>query len=121
MGSKPGVEFPIDRFPIEQLQTYCMSRQHLEVSSKTSDLLKVVDDLCGLHATSTLTPYLSLFSRMKKFDPKMLDFELGENGRLVRIRGVRGTLFVLPRSKRSISSKCFGKTERAKPKVVFSA
>src|SRR2546428_10162371 len=37
--------------------------------NKASDLLKVVDDLCGLHATSTLTPYLSLLSRMKKFDP----------------------------------------------------
>ena len=36
MGSKPRVDFPIDWFPIEQLQTYCMSRQHLEVSSKAS-------------------------------------------------------------------------------------
>ncbi|OLD34940.1 MAG: hypothetical protein AUI50_04215 [Crenarchaeota archaeon 13_1_40CM_2_52_14] len=109
MGSKPRVDFPIDWFPIEQLQTYCMSRQHLEVSSKASDLLKVVDDLCGLHATSTLTPYLSLLSRMKKFDPKMLDSELGENGRLVRIRGIRGTLFVLPRSKVALVLNALGR------------
>jgi hypothetical protein len=46
---------------------------------------------------------------MKKFDPKMLDSELGENGRLVRIRGVRGTLFVLPRSKVALVLNALGR------------
>ncbi len=100
MGS-PAIPYRLQlgRFTVEQVQAYCLVRQHLEDSSKGSDLVKVTDDICGLHATSTLTPYLSLFNRIKKFDVSMLDSELGEHGGLVRMRGVRGTLFIVPRSR----------------------
>ncbi len=95
-------------FTMEQVRAFCLVHQHLEDSSKVSDIVKITDDLCGLHATSTVTPYLSLFNRMKKFDPSTLDSELGEHGRLVRIRGARGTLFIVPRSRVSLIRGALG-------------
>jgi hypothetical protein len=59
--------------------------------------LEVVQDLLGLHATSSQTPYLSLLARMKRFTREMLDVELYEKKTLARIRGMRGTLFLVPR------------------------
>ncbi len=52
----------VGRFAIEQVQAYCLIRQHLEDSNQGSDFANVSDNICCLHATSTLTPYLSLFN-----------------------------------------------------------
>jgi len=41
---------------------------------------------------------------MKKFNPAMLDSELGDHT-LVRIRGVRGTLFIVPK-RRAQTIRC---------------
>lgn len=60
-------------------------------------MLEVVQDLLGLHATSSQTPYLSLLARMRRFTREMLDAELYEKKTLARIRGMRGTLFLVPR------------------------
>jgi len=57
----------------------------------------VVEDLLGLHATSSQTPYLSLLARMERFTREMLNGELYEKKSLARIRGMRGTLFLVPR------------------------
>ncbi len=54
----------------------------------------MADDLVGLHATSNLTPYLSLFNRIERFSPDDLDEELYRRKSLVRIRAMRGTFFL---------------------------
>ncbi len=50
--------------------------------------------MVGLHATSNVTPYLSLFNRIEKFSTNDLSLELYEKKGLVRIRAMRGTFFL---------------------------
>jgi DNA-binding transcriptional ArsR family regulator len=82
---------------LERVNHYLLSKQHLSRSSRSSNVLEVVNDLLGLHATYPQTPYLSLLARMKRFTKEMLDIELYKKRTLARIRGMRGTLFIVPR------------------------
>ena len=84
-------------FSLEQVNRYLLHKQHLARDARSSSVLEVVQALLGLHATSSQTPYLSLLARMKRFTREMLDVELYEKKALARIRGMRGTLFLVPR------------------------
>ncbi|MGD9131782.1 MAG: winged helix DNA-binding domain-containing protein [Candidatus Bathyarchaeota archaeon] len=74
-----------------------LHKQHLTDDSKTDDIVQIVKDVGGLHATIPKTPYLSLFSRTKNFTRKQLDEELYEKRSLGKIRCVRKTIYVLPK------------------------
>ena len=78
-------------------------KQHLTDDSKTDDIVQIVEDVGGLHATIPKTPYLSLFSRAKNFARKQLDEELYEKRSLGKIRCVRKTVYVLPKGMVSIA------------------
>ncbi len=82
-------------FEIDQVNSYLLEKHHLKQQNKINDILQIVDDICGLHATGTLEPYLSLFTRMKDFHKEDLDNELYKKKRLGRIRGMRKTLFII--------------------------
>jgi len=73
-----------------------MVKNHLLRQSGKRSVVGVADDLCGLHATSSITPYLSLFNRIDKFSPEDLNLELGLK-KLQRVRAMRGTLFLVSR------------------------
>jgi hypothetical protein len=73
---------------------YLLFKQHLLEGSQTKNVLEVVDDIIALHATSAVTPYLSLFVRVKNFKKERLDQELYEKRSLVRLEAMRGTLFI---------------------------
>src|SRR5467141_1690537 len=73
-----------------------MVKNHLLSQSGKRSVVGVADDLCGLHATSSITPYLSLFNRIDKFSPEDLNLELGLK-KLQRVRAMRGTLFLVSR------------------------
>ena len=62
-----------EKLPINKL---ILSKQHLTHSSKVNDILKITEDLCGLHATGTLEPYIQLFIRAQNFKKEDLDTEL---------------------------------------------
>lgn len=81
----------------EQANSYILYKQHLREDAHSDNLLQVTEDLVGLHATEPLSPYLSLFARMKKFQRKSLDDALSEKRQLGKVRFVRNTVFVLPR------------------------
>jgi hypothetical protein len=80
-----------------------LHKQHLTGNSKTDDIVQIVKDVGGLHATIPKTPYLSLFSRAKNFTRKQLDEELYEKRNLGKIRCVRKTVYVLPKEMLSIA------------------
>ena len=44
--------------------------------SKIDDVVQIVKDIGGLHATGSTVPYLSLFARTRNFVKKYLDEEL---------------------------------------------
>jgi hypothetical protein len=72
---------------------YLLLKHHLLNDSQTN-VLQVVDDIIALHATSAITPYLSLFARVKSFKKEHLDQELYKKRSLIRLEAMRGTLFI---------------------------
>ena len=62
-----------DKFTINKL---ILKKHHLLEGSQVDDILKITEDLCGLHATGTIEPYIQLFVRTKKFKKEDLDTEL---------------------------------------------
>ena len=56
----------------------------------------VAGDLVGLHATAAETPYLSLHARISGPVIEELDQALYEQRTLVRLKAMRGTVFVMP-------------------------
>jgi len=65
------------------------------LTSKCSNILKCVEDIAGLNSVVAVTPYLSLFNRVRDFKKSMLDEEMYEKKRLYKLRLMRGTLFVV--------------------------
>ncbi len=78
-----------------------MAKHHL-LDRDGKSARAVADDLLGLHATSNVTPYLSLFNRIEKFSPDDLTKELYGTEGLVRVRGMRGTFFLVTRRLRPV-------------------
>lgn len=74
--------------------SYVLYKQHLLETAQAEQVLPVVEDLLALHATSPITPYLSLFARMKKLQRQSLDEALYVNRELIRLELMRGTLFL---------------------------
>lgn len=81
----------------DQVNAFVLRKQHLTPDTKGKNVLEVVSDLAGLHAQVPTTPYLSLFARTKDFKREKLEHELYVTWRLVKLRGVRQTVFVMPR------------------------
>ena len=82
---------------------FVLRKQHLTDDSKTDDIVQIVKDVGGLHATGPKTPYLSLFSRTKNFTRKKLDEELYTKRTLGKIRCMRKTVHILPKEMISIA------------------
>ncbi|MFX0089788.1 MAG: winged helix DNA-binding domain-containing protein [Candidatus Hodarchaeota archaeon] len=74
-----------------------LRRQHLTEDSRIDDVVKIVSDIGGLHATATAVPYLSLFARTRNFNRIRLDEELYHKRTLGKIRCMRKTLFIITR------------------------
>ncbi len=84
----------IDRI---RMNRWGLKKQHLTAKSKGKNILEVVDDMIGLHATDPLSPYLSLYARLKHFNRQDLD-EFWEGKKLLgKVRFVRKTVYVLPK------------------------
>ena len=57
----------MDHFEIDKINKLILTKHHLTKDSKTDNILRITEDLCGLHGTGTIEPYLSLFARMNLF------------------------------------------------------
>jgi hypothetical protein len=73
-----------------------MGKQHLAPGSAGADVVSLSADLLGLHATTPVSPYLSAFARLTSFRPEDLDREVYERRTLMRLKCMRGTVFVVP-------------------------
>ncbi|MCJ7649155.1 MAG: winged helix DNA-binding domain-containing protein, partial [Candidatus Lokiarchaeota archaeon] len=87
----------MNSIPKARVNHYIIAKQHLTDDSKGDNILKITKDLCGLQATGTFEPYLYLFSRKKEFRKEDLDRELYETKSLLKVRGMRNTLFIVPK------------------------
>ena len=82
---------------IEQLRGWLLHRQRLRPDSPGKDVLSVTEDIVALHATESLSPYLSLRERLPSFERENLDDLLERDKRMGKVRFVRKTVHVLPR------------------------
>lgn len=75
-------------------------RHHLDspVTPSAEGVLRVARDTVGLHSTLPGTPYLSLKARIGDFTTDDLDIEVYEHRSLVRLKVMRGTVFLLTRA-----------------------
>ncbi|MFX0124640.1 MAG: winged helix DNA-binding domain-containing protein [Candidatus Hodarchaeota archaeon] len=81
---------------LKDINKLVLYKHHLTEDSRTRDLIEVVKDIAGLHATIPMTPYLSLFARIDNFTKDLLDEELYVKRLLGKIRSIRRTLYIFP-------------------------
>lgn len=81
-------------FKMEQLNALAIKKQCL--AGVDMDVKSLASRLCGLHATSPTTPYLSLFARLNNFSISDLDEELYVKRTMGRLRCVRKTVYIFP-------------------------
>jgi uncharacterized protein YcaQ len=82
---------------LNQVNYFCLGKQHLTEDAKIDDVVQIADDIAGLHATCPTTPYLSVFARSRDFSRADLDEELYIKRSLGKFRSARKTLYVLPK------------------------
>jgi hypothetical protein len=71
-------------------------RHHVAPAAQADDVVTVARDMLALHATDPSTVYLSAWARMRSMTPETLSRALYDERRLVRILGMRRTMFVVP-------------------------
>lgn len=89
----------IKTFDLNRVNRFVLKKHHLTEDSRINDINQVVEDICGLHATHPMTPYLSLFIRTGDFSKEDLDEELYSQRSLAKIRYARKTMYVLPKKR----------------------
>jgi hypothetical protein len=82
---------------LNQVNYFCLGKQHLTGDAKIDDVVQIAKDTAGLHATCPTTPYLSLFARSINFKREHLDEELYVKRTLGKLRSARRTVYVLPK------------------------
>jgi hypothetical protein len=87
-----------------QINHFVLKKQHLAGSAGT-DLVQIVRDVGGLHATHSTTPYLALLARGPGFEKADLDNALYEHHTLGKIRCVRKTIYVHTRAMMPVAFK----------------
>jgi Winged helix DNA-binding domain len=83
------------RFGGEERRARLGRRHHLAASARAG-VVEVARDLAGLHGTDPATVYLAARARMAEPDPAAVERALYDDRELVRILGMRRTMFVEP-------------------------
>jgi len=81
---------------MDKVRRLYLIKHHLFRKASRKDLVKVVSDICGLHAQAAKSPYLALWSRVEGFEDRLLDKALFEDKSLVKTWVMRGTLHIIP-------------------------
>jgi hypothetical protein len=72
-----------------------LARHHISTHWQPESLGSVVSDVVGLVAPEPATPYLSLRARLPHFEPTTLESALYDRRSLVRVRGMRGRVYIV--------------------------
>jgi len=84
------------RLSWERALAWRMERHHLVERAAPSDLVRVVGDICGLHAQLTSSAELSLWARIDGLERDAVHEALWTHRTLVKLWALRGTLHLLP-------------------------
>jgi hypothetical protein len=72
-------------------------RHHLTPATLARSPVDVADDLAGIHATDPVSAFLGVAARTSGLTPADLEHALYDDRSLLRVLGMRGTMFVVPR------------------------
>jgi hypothetical protein len=86
------------RLSAVQVNDYVLHRQHLTPASRGKSVLSVVRDIGPVRASPTITPYISLWSRIENFDRQQMEFALYQERSLVRVPCMDARLYIVPSS-----------------------
>jgi uncharacterized protein YcaQ len=70
-------------------------KHHLLKKNDREDVVRVVGDVCGLHAQAAMSPYFALWNRVENFRNELLDKALFQDKSLVKTWVMRGTLHIV--------------------------
>lgn len=73
-------------------------RHHLAPACRASNVVDVADDLVGIHASDPASVYLAAFARSLHLTREALATALYDDRSLLKILGMRRTMFVVPRA-----------------------
>ena len=85
-----------EKVAMDKVRRLYLIKHHLFKKASRKDLVKVVSDVCGLHAQAARSPYLALWSRVEGFKDQLLDNAVFEAKSLVKTWVMRGTLHIIP-------------------------
>ena len=89
----------MDAINLSSVNLFVLNKRHLTPASKGEDVVQVVKDVGGLHATNSTTPYLSLYARCSQFVKENLEVELYDKRSLGKVRCVRKTIYIQPKDR----------------------
>jgi hypothetical protein len=81
----------------EKIRYHHLQRQSLLTKTNQQNFEEILKKHIGLHSTDYLTPYFSLWARVKNFDPIDLFNAISKDKAAIRIRAFRRTVFVVHR------------------------
>src|SRR3954454_1040577 len=79
-----------------QARAWRMARHHLVERAAPGELMRVVSDICGLHAQLMSSAELSLWARIDGLAPDAVGEALWQERSLVKLWAMRGTPHLLP-------------------------
>lgn len=97
---KPAASGLRSRAELRKINLFVLRKLHLldETGSAAASLLRIAEDLVGLHAKRPQTPYLSLLARLPGLRPQQVHEALYRRRALLRAHCMRGTVHLLPLS-----------------------
>lgn len=100
-------------------------RHHLAPAARAETAVDVAGDLVGLHATDPASVYLGAFARTRSLVPADLERALYDERVLLRILGMRRTMFVVPLELAGIvhaaCTRAIGRAERRRVVGMLAA
>jgi winged helix DNA-binding protein len=84
------------RIGVEERRARLARRHHLAPAARSDDVVEIAGDLVGLHASDPASVYVSAAARMRKPALEPVEHALYEARTLLRLLGMRRTMFVLP-------------------------
>jgi hypothetical protein len=85
------------RITVAERRARLAARHRLTPAYRSADVVDAVRSVVALHSTDPAAVFLSAWARTEPFEPSHLEHALYEERTLVRMLGMRRTLFVVPR------------------------
>jgi Winged helix DNA-binding domain len=87
----------VQRIAVDERRARLIRRHRLSPEDRTGDVVEAVRSVVVLHSTDPVTVFLSVCARTSNVFPAEIERQLYEERTLVRMLGMRRTLFVVPR------------------------